>query len=196
MIRVMSKKSTVRKKPTRKQTTKKLASVAKKKQSASALPFSVESLGELCDFLKAKEITEFEWSKGDQKIVMKTGNAYAPMMTHFAQAPVAVSSASSATSAQSDGQQPGSQESAEPSSYQRVLSPFVGTFYRSPSPSAPSYVEKGKRVNVGDSLCIVEAMKLMNEIEAECQGTVVEILVENGQPVEFGEPLFVIDTAK
>lgn len=71
-----------------------------------------------------------------------------------------------------------------------VTSPFVGTFYRSPSPDAPAFVELGSAVNVGQTLCIVEAMKLMNEIESDCAGVVREILVENGKPVEFGQPLF------
>jgi acetyl-CoA carboxylase biotin carboxyl carrier protein len=74
-----------------------------------------------------------------------------------------------------------------------ITSPFVGTFYRSPSPDAPPFVEVGQSVRKGQALCIVEAMKLMNEIESEVSGKVVEILVENGQPVEFGEPLFRIE---
>jgi len=71
-----------------------------------------------------------------------------------------------------------------------VTSPMVGTFYRSPAPDAPSYVEEGTKISVGDTLCIIEAMKLMNELEAEVKGTVVEICVENAQPVEFGQVLF------
>ena len=69
---------------------------------------------------------------------------------------------------------------------------MVGTFYRSAAPASPSFAELGKRVNVGDTLCIIEAMKMFNQIEAETSGTVVAILVENGQPVEFDQPLFVI----
>ena len=71
-----------------------------------------------------------------------------------------------------------------------VTSPFVGTFYRSPSPDAPPFVEVGSSIREGQALCIVEAMKLMNEIEADCSGTIVEVLVENGKPVEFGQKLF------
>jgi acetyl-CoA carboxylase biotin carboxyl carrier protein len=74
-----------------------------------------------------------------------------------------------------------------------VVSPFVGTFYRAPSPGADPFVEVGSRVRKGQTLCIIEAMKLMNEIEAEVEGTVVEILVENGVAVEYGQPLFTID---
>ena len=71
-----------------------------------------------------------------------------------------------------------------------VTSPFVGTFYRSPSPDAPQFVELGSMIREGQALCIVEAMKLMNEIEADCSGSILEILVENGKPVEFGQKLF------
>ena len=74
-----------------------------------------------------------------------------------------------------------------------VKSPMVGTFYRSPAPDAPAYVERGSRVNEGDTLCIIEAMKLMNELESEVEGTVVEILVESAVPVEYGQVLFRID---
>ena len=74
-----------------------------------------------------------------------------------------------------------------------VNAPMVGTFYRAPSPNAPPYTRRGERVSVGDTLCIIEAMKLMNELEAEVAGTVVEICLENGAPVEYGQALFRID---
>lgn len=73
-----------------------------------------------------------------------------------------------------------------------ILSPIVGTFYRAPSPDADSFVQVGQHVNAGDTLCIVEAMKLMNEIESDASGTIVKILVENAQPVEYNQPMFVI----
>jgi acetyl-CoA carboxylase biotin carboxyl carrier protein len=73
-----------------------------------------------------------------------------------------------------------------------VKSPMVGTFYRSSSPGAPAFIEVGSTVKEGDTLCIIEAMKLLNEIDADVSGTVTKVLVENGQPVEFGQPLFVI----
>jgi len=175
------------KKPTSKSKKKPVAVSAKK---AASLPFEFDALGELANFLRDNGIAEFEWAKGDQKIVVKTG------MIGYAQHPMA--------SAQTVVQMPSVQatasaapaaEAKEPATHKKVLSPFVGTFYRSPSPTAASYVEIGKRVAPGDSLCIIEAMKLMNEIEADFAGKIVQILVENGQPVEFGEPLFVIDTA-
>ncbi|MDT8369778.1 MAG: acetyl-CoA carboxylase biotin carboxyl carrier protein [Longimicrobiales bacterium] len=80
-----------------------------------------------------------------------------------------------------------------PSSLVDIPSPMVGTFYRSPAPDAPAYVEKGAQVGEGDTLCIIEAMKLMNELEAEVPGTIAEICVENGEPVEYGQVLFRIE---
>lgn len=179
----MSKKQANRKKPT--------PSIQKKaqvKKTASILPFEFEELGELTDFLKSKGVAEFEWSKGDQKIVVKTVGS-----NQFVQAQYNAPAAQ--VSQQQGAQAAGVPASTEPASYKKVVSPFVGTFYRSPSPTAAAYVDIGKRVSPGDSLCIVEAMKLMNEIEADFSGKIVQILVENGQPVEFGEVLFVIDTA-
>lgn len=174
----MSKKRTNRTRPV----AKPVKSAAKK---SNALPFSPEDFGDLFDFLKSKGITEFEWAKGDQKISVKTGfgghNSVMMPAVHTAAHSVATSSAPAAPA-------------KEPDSHKKVLSPFVGTFYRAPSPTSGNYVENGKRVKPGDTLCIVEAMKLMNEIEADFAGTIVQVLVENGQPVEFGEPLFVIDT--
>ena len=87
---------------------------------------------------------------------------------------------------------PAAPASNSPSGTQ-VTSPMVGTFYRAPSPGADPFVEVGTQVKKGDTLCIIEAMKLLNEIEAEVSGTVKEILVDNGSPVEFGQPLFVIE---
>lgn len=81
----------------------------------------------------------------------------------------------------------------EEEKHSKVLSPFVGTFYRAPSPDADPYVKEGQMVKKGDVLCIVEAMKLMNEIESEVNGKIVSCLAENGQPVEYGEPLFLIE---
>jgi len=80
-----------------------------------------------------------------------------------------------------------------PSHYVEIKSPMVGTFYRAPSPSSPPFVEVNKVIKPGDTLCLIEAMKLMNEIEAEQSGRIVKLLVENAQPVEYGQPLFLLD---
>jgi acetyl-CoA carboxylase biotin carboxyl carrier protein len=82
----------------------------------------------------------------------------------------------------------------EPLELSVVTSPIVGTFYRSPDPSSPSFVEVGQRVKKGQTLCIIEAMKLMNEIESEYEGEIVKVYVENGQPVQYGERLFAVKT--
>jgi acetyl-CoA carboxylase biotin carboxyl carrier protein len=97
-----------------------------------------------------------------------------------------------APGSQSEGEAP-SPSSASSENLIDVTSPMVGTFYRASAPDAPSYVEEGKRVAVGDTLCIIEAMKLMNELESEVAGTIVEVCVENAQPVEFGQVLFRVE---
>jgi acetyl-CoA carboxylase biotin carboxyl carrier protein len=185
----MSKKSTSKKTAAKTAKAKKEVKAPSKK---SPLPFQPEDFGELFDFLKSKGIAEFEWAKGDQVIMVKTvASASSLISTSISPSASAPASSVSATVTETV-----SVSGAEPASYKKVNSPFVGTFYRSPSPTSPAYVEVGKRVSPGDTLCIVEAMKLMNEIEADFAGTIVQMLVENGQAVEFGEPLFVIDTAR
>ncbi|MGB0543147.1 MAG: acetyl-CoA carboxylase biotin carboxyl carrier protein [Longimicrobiales bacterium] len=110
--------------------------------------------------------------------------AAAPVATH-APAPVAAPVA--------DAPPPADTSAAPASNLIDVTSPMVGTFYRAPAPDAPSYVDIGSRVTPGDTLCIIEAMKLMNELECEVSGTIAEICVENAQPVEFGQVLFRVD---
>ena len=124
-------------------------------------------------------VTEFEFEDEQVKVRIVRGNSSTPSVT-FATAPLPPPSAAPLSE-------------AAPVSDERisfVTSPFVGTFYRSPSPDAASFVEVGSDVREGQTLCIVEAMKLMNEIEAEVAGRIVEVLVENGKPVEFGQKLF------
>ena len=132
------------------------------------------------------QVIELEWEGADQKIHLRTQSAAShamPVMMQGAPVPSAPNVAPEAAS----------KPAAPVSNQKQVLSPFVGTFYRSPSPTAESYVKDGQMVKHGDVLCIIEAMKLMNEIESEFNGKIVSCLVENGQPVEFGEPLFVIE---
>jgi acetyl-CoA carboxylase biotin carboxyl carrier protein len=88
----------------------------------------------------------------------------------------------------------GAPTAASAANQHQVKSPIVGTFYRAPAPDADPYIQVGQQVNVGTTLCIIEAMKLMNEIESDAAGKIVKILVENGQPVEYGQPLFVVET--
>lgn len=107
-----------------------------------------------------------------------------------APAPMAAPAAAAATPAATPAVAPAAPAADE--HLHTILSPIVGTFYRAPSPDADAFVQVGQRVSAGDTLCIVEAMKLMNEIESDMSGTVVKILVENSQPVEYNQPMFVI----
>ena len=149
----------------------------------------LRKLKKLIDLVEESGITEIEVTEGEEKVrITRTIAAAAPVYAAPAPAaamaavpaPVATTPASAAAPAARDL-----------SNAQK--SPMVGTFYRAPGPNASAFVEVGQQVKAGDTLCIIEAMKLMNEIEAEKSGTVKEILVENGTPVEYGEPLFIIE---
>jgi acetyl-CoA carboxylase biotin carboxyl carrier protein len=118
--------------------------------------------------------------------------AYSMPVAPSAPAPVAAS-AVSAPSILKDSAPAGAKPMLA-ANQKKILSPFVGTFYRSSNPNAAPYASEGQKVRKGQTLCIIEAMKLMNEIESEFDGKIVSILVENGQPVEFGEPLFIIES--
>ena len=134
--------------------------------------------------MENSNLTEFEIEEKDLKLRIRRGNENAPAATASPTAPVvAVAPAA-----------PASQEEAivEETGVTIAKSPMVGTFYRAPSPDNPPFIEAGKKTAKGAVLCIIEAMKVMNEIKAECSGTVIEILVENGENVEYGQPLFKI----
>jgi acetyl-CoA carboxylase biotin carboxyl carrier protein len=136
--------------------------------------------------LTEKDIAEFEHEDEATRIRVVRG-ARAAVVTHLT--PHAVGSPRTEAPAAAP-------TAAEPASDSvDVTSPFVGTFYRSPSPDAPSFVEVGSVVRVGQTLCIIEAMKLMNEIEAECSGTVTDVFAQSGKAVEFGQKLFRIKQA-
>lgn len=151
----------------------------------------LRKLKTLIDLVAESDIAELEVTEGESKVrIVKSGMApqnqmvmmhpqgspqYAPQ---YAVAPVATVAAASETPAEIPGH--------------IVKSPMVGTFYRSAAPGSPAFVEIGSSVKEGDTLCIIEAMKLLNEIDADTSGVIKQILVENGQPVEFGQPLFVI----
>ncbi|GAB2181025.1 acetyl-CoA carboxylase biotin carboxyl carrier protein [Denitratisoma sp. agr-D3] len=147
----------------------------------------LRKLKTLIDLVQNSGISELEISEGEEKIrIAKHLTAAAPttvMVGAPAVAPVAAAPVAAAPAAPV--------ENALPEGHV-VTAPMVGTFYRSGSPGNPPFVEVGQAVKEGDTLCILEAMKLMNEIEADASGTIKAILVENGQPVEFGQPLFVI----
>ena len=128
------------------------------------------------------------WASGASASATAAQSGSAPLVATSAAATPAANPAQSLASSPA----PASQPAKVVPEGTTISSPFVGTFYRSPSPDSPSFVEIGTRVKKGQTLCIVEAMKLMNEIESEVDGEVVGILIENAKPVEFGTPLFVI----
>lgn len=138
-------------------------------------------------FLRETDITEFELEGADGKVRIKRGNV-AAVREIFEAAPQ--------PAVQKEEKKEAASEKARSENIRIVTSPMVGTFYRSPSPEAPSFVELGSIVKSSQTMCIIEAMKLMNEVESEYNGKVVSILVENGQPVEYGEPLFHIEVSK
>ncbi len=158
-----------------------------------------KELKELIEFLIEKDIAEFELERGDVKVRIRRGVehvAAAPPVTHVAvhTAPTSGSEvAAPAVSAPSSALvERALAAPAEEAGLHTVRSPIVGTFYECPSPGSPPFVKPGDTVEVGQVLCIVEAMKLMNEIEADVAGEIVKKLVANGQPIEYGQELFVI----
>lgn len=145
----------------------------------------IRKIKKLIDLVEASSITEIEIRSGEElvRINRYPAGSPPPLTSHA----YSVSSPSTPTPTAVITSPP------DESSDHIVLSPMVGTFYRSPSPSSKSFVEVGQRVDVGDTLCIIEAMKMLNQIESDYAGNIKTILVENGQPVEYGQPLFVID---
>ena len=170
-------------------------------------PEELEQLKELIEFLKKNEIGEFALERGDLKVTVKFGAesnvdlaSLARLLSAQASAPQANFAPVAASPAASPAVVPQVQASAASPAEQDdaklhvVKSPIVGTFYESPSPGAGAFVKIGDAVESGQVLCIVEAMKLMNEIEADATGELVKRFVQNGQPVEYGQPLFAIRT--
>jgi len=157
-----------------------------------------KELKELIEFLIEKDIAEFELERGDVKVRIKRGGDQAIYPTpHFTGPPAppvaaAGSSARASTAPGEAGTPPEGAPSAEEQKLHSVRSPIVGTFYESPSPGSPPFVKVGDKVEVGQLLCIVEAMKLMNEIESDVRGEIIKKVATNGQPIEYGQELFVI----
>jgi acetyl-CoA carboxylase biotin carboxyl carrier protein len=150
----------------------------------------LRKLKTLIDLVAESGIAELEVTEGEDKVRIVKTAAAAPALT---QAPIPVGTTAQVAPAPSSAMSVAAPTGSEEPPGHVVKSPMVGTFYRSPSPGAPEFIEQGAVVKPGDTLCIIEAMKLLNEIEAEVGGTVKKILVENGQPVEYGQPLFIIE---
>jgi acetyl-CoA carboxylase biotin carboxyl carrier protein len=154
-------------------------------------PNELKELSELIDFLKENKIAEFDLERGDLKIRLKfEGAAVTPDMAQLSR--LLASQGSAATHAAHASAAPAAAPVAEDNGYKPVKSPIVGTFYEAASPGAPPFVKVGDHVEVGTVLCIVEAMKLMNEIESDVAGEIVQMTATNGQPVEFGQPLYMV----
>ena len=156
----------------------------------------IEDLKQLIEFLKQYQVAEFDLDRGDLKIRLKFDQKEAApaglgdLARLLAAAPQGVAQAAAA---HAPAQAPPAAPAADPDAgLHLVKSPIVGTYYGSPSPGASSFVSPGDRVEKGQVICIIEAMKLMNEIESDAAGEIVKCLVSNGQPIEFGQPLFSI----
>lgn len=173
----------------------------------------VEALRQIVELLEASEVTRLVWTNGQERLSIRRGPPAAQVVQHVAPlasvAPAAVTVAPAPVAAPAPAPVVTPAEvRPRPSAPTRapvadagdkkghiVTSPFVGTFYRSPAPDQPPFVEVGTVVRKGQVLCIVEAMKLMNEIESDVSGVVRKILVNNGEPVEYGQVLFIIEPA-
>jgi acetyl-CoA carboxylase biotin carboxyl carrier protein len=163
---------------------------------------NLKELKELIEFLEEKNIAEFELERGDVKVRIRrageppAGHAHGePRFYAVPPAPAAVPEIGTVPVAASSAP-PAPAPPAPEEGLQTVKSPIVGTFYEAPSPGAPPFVKAGDQVEVGQVLCIVEAMKLLNEIESDVAGEIVKKLASNGQPIEYGQELFVIRPRK
>jgi len=155
----------------------------------------LRKLKTLIDLVAESGIAELEITEGEGKVrIVKFSQTLQPVAYHVPEAPAAAAApapAAAAAPAPAAAAAPAPEAAPVPQGHV-VKAPMVGTFYRAPNPGAAPFVDVGQSVKEGDALCIIEAMKLLNEIEADKSGVIKEILVENGEPVEYGQPLFVI----
>ena len=156
----------------------------------------IRKIKKLIELVEAADVAEIEIIEGEESIrISRIGSAPPPAMAApqiLQMAPPAAAAAPVAAAAEPAAAPAAAEEEPEHTGH-TVNSPMVGTFYRSASPESSAFVEIGQSVAEGDTLCIIEAMKILNQIEADTSGTVKKILVENGQPVEYNEPMFVIE---
>jgi acetyl-CoA carboxylase biotin carboxyl carrier protein len=171
------------------------SSLSSSSSSSSSITMQVD---ELAAVLRRHDLTEIELEQGGLRVRLRRGgdmpflHAAAPIMAPLAHAAPAAPAAAPAAAAAPAGAPSPSKSESDGGNVSYITSPFVGTFYRSPGPDSAPFVDVGTRVRKAQVICIVEAMKLMNEIESEIDGVIVACLVENGQAVEYGEPLFKI----
>jgi len=153
----------------------------------------IRKIKKLIELLEESSLTEMEIVEGEESVrLSRAGMVNQPMMQHAFPAAAPMAAAPLPVAAAPAAVDPATAQGADVPEGEQVRSPMVGTFFASPSPDAPPFVSLGQKVSEGETMCIIEAMKMFNQIEAEVSGTVVAILVENGQPVEFDQPLFVI----
>lgn len=150
----------------------------------------IRKVKKLIELLEESGIAEIEIREGEETVRISRQNPNAPMMPMSYMMPPAAPAAAAPVAAPAVSAEPA--KSAVPAGH-TLKSPMVGTFYRAPSPGAKAFVELGQSVSAGETLCIIEAMKMLNQIESDKAGKIAAILVENGQPVEYGQPLFVIE---
>lgn len=149
----------------------------------------IKLIKQVVDLMKRSDISEFEFEEDGFKLRLSSQSAQAPQVIQTAPAPQAVAPAPAAAT------EPAAAPAAEEKGMLVIKSPMVGTFYRASSPESPAFVDVGAKVTADSIVCIIEAMKVMNEIQAELGGTITEVLVENGEAVEYGQPLFKVKTA-
>ncbi|MBL80046.1 MAG: acetyl-CoA carboxylase, biotin carboxyl carrier protein [Nitrosomonadaceae bacterium] len=149
----------------------------------------LRKLKKLIDLVEGSSLSELEITEGEEKVRISKSGVVVP--TQVAAPTVVTSAVAPSAALEADGSVDKT-EGGLPAGHM-IKSPMVGTFYRTSAPGSDPFVEVGQTVKVGDTLCIIEAMKLLNEIEADKEGVIKAILIENGQPVEFGEALFVIE---
>ena len=155
----------------------------------------IRKIKKLIELLEESGLAEIEITEGEESVRIARVTQGPPVVSHYSSAPAPAASPAPAPAAAAPA--PAAAASAPPAPAARdenlVTAPMVGTFYASPAPGAKPFVEVGQEVRVGQVLCIIEAMKMMNQIESERAGRVVAVLAKNGEPVEFGQPLFAIE---
>ena len=148
----------------------------------------IRKIKKLIELLEESGLAEIEITEGEESVRIARATPGQPLVTHYAAAPLPAAAPAAAVAGA-----PSLAPVAAHSPDKAVTAPMVGTFYAAPAPGAKAFVELGSEVKPGDVLCIIEAMKMMNQIESDKGGRIVSVLVKNGDPVEFGQPLFVIE---
>jgi acetyl-CoA carboxylase biotin carboxyl carrier protein len=151
----------------------------------------IRKIKKLIELLEESGLAEIEITEGEESVRIARNSPHAQVVTQYAAAPAPAAAAAPAPAATPAA--PAAAPAPAARDENLVTAPMVGTFYASPAPGAKSFVEVGQEVRVGQVLCIIEAMKMMNQIESERAGKVVAVLAKNGEPVEFGQPLFAIE---